>query len=304
MFELTFTSTKTVPGTYHSGNVFKWFAPWRAALAFRQDLWFYKVLKDGTGVRVTDNEYSYYMNLVTLAGGGLARYGYTGYEKKILPLDHFSGLVDYNQPFPVERTLTNRCLVDRERDLLLYPGNTSLAAYRASDDTLLWTFNFGDSQTNRTCHWVKDGVVLVEARVSGILEFIDYLRQVRLVRGKVAPYHRAAFDPHNEVIVTLGADNLIRVYYAQAVPDHFEGPDLSPATVSQYGQNDLTVTLLGDADEPCEGWWVHWSLLNSKGTLEKDKSKTDAAGVATNRYFGPDSELLLGEERVMVEVEV
>jgi hypothetical protein len=151
--------------------------------------------------------------------------------------------------------------------------------------------------------YVSPGQAFAFDKESGKLALIDYLTPTLVWQSKVAPFAAAAFDCRHNLVVTLGTDGKIRIYLLSPVPASLSAPAFSPSdNPHRLGGKKVTTLLSGDMNEPCPDYWIHWELLGTphRGSLLKDKSKTDSQGQAENFYFGPVD--TFGEETIKVQV--
>ncbi|RJR37197.1 MAG: hypothetical protein C4567_13160 [Deltaproteobacteria bacterium] len=151
--------------------------------------------------------------------------------------------------------------------------------------------------------YVSPGQAFAFDKESGKVALIDYLTPTLLWQSKVAPFAAAAFDCRHHLVVTLGTDGKIRIYLCTPVPASLSAPAFSPVgNPYRLAGKKVITTLTGDMGEPCQDYWIHWELLGTppRGSLLKDKSKTDAQGQAENFYFGPVD--TGGEETIKVRV--
>lgn len=85
-------------------------------------------------------------------------------------------------------------------------------------------------------------------------------------------------------------DYHIRIWALEGVPTQVSEPELIDGTVSAGSLATFRVQVLGDADDPCVGEKVEWSLLGA-GTLINPQSETDDEGYAeTNVRYSLDDE--------------
>lgn len=94
-----------------------------------------------------------------------------------------------------------------------------------------------------------------------------------------------------QFICTYGLKDLLLVYLvfptiSNLAPPHIQGP----------------IPIFTEVISISPDYWIHWELLGTppKGSLLKNKSKTDSQGQAENFYFGPADSL--GEETIKVGV--
>jgi hypothetical protein len=253
---------------------------------------------------------------LNIAGGTPGRYIHNSpaeWAYTVFPFDEFTGDKNIQKSFSVSpNTLINaRSLVDPAHDIVLTVySNASIRAYKLSDASLLWTLThnwYSGTYDNwyHSIHWVRDGEAVLISSSSGKVTFFNYLSQDIILKTMIDGSNWAqatAYDSVNHVIVAIGTDLKTRVFVPVAVPHHFDGPTLNPSSPEQYGHANVTAQLLGDQNEPCADWWVHWRLLNGKGWLRDYVGQTDKNGYVYNYYYSPTLESQLGSERIYVEV--
>jgi hypothetical protein len=140
--------------------------------------------------------------------------------------------------------------------------------------------------------WVQPGQVAGLCRTSGKVRIMDYLSSPRVLEsGRIDPFKVAAYDSAFHLFFAIGTDHKARVYCREAWPAALSAPVFDPATVYGLKANRVTTRLTGQDGEPCPGWWVHWELADAggglRGCLDNYATKTDEAGWAKSRYFGP-----------------
>ncbi len=141
--------------------------------------------------------------------------------------------------------------------------------------------------------WVQPGQVAGLCRTSGKVRIMDYLSSPRvLATGRLDPFKVAGYDSAFHLFFAIGTDYKARVYCREAWPAVLSAPVFDPPTVRGLKGNLVKTRLTGQDGEPCPGWWVHWELADAggglRGSLDNYVTKTDTAGWAKSRYFGPD----------------
>lgn len=226
----------------------------------------------------------------------------TSHISQVYPGDPFVEI-----PWAGVSSKNHQYFIDDDLGILLLCWSAKTEAYDTTTGEKLWTLNYSALATYPTTstqpHWVKSQQIMVAYSPNGLMHFIYYDRSTAVVlfSGKIDPCRAITYDCVNGVIMALGYDAKMRIYYPRGVPDHFVGPTISTPI---YRGRSYTVTaqLLGANNEPCEGWWLNWRLLNGKGSLAKEHTLTDATGTAANLYIAPLDELQLGSEEIIVEV--
>jgi len=201
-----------------------------------------------------------------------------------------------------------RFLVDDDLGVILEATASTVTCRDITTGATLWIHNF--PSLNGIYHWfttpifwVSNKKALILRSNTGLGQFIYYDRNTgtNLFTGKVNPFSIGTYDCVHGLIITIQSDAKVRVWYPKGIPYYFDGPNIS-TPVYQNRVYTVTATLLGENDEPCEGWWLNWRLLNGKGHLIYEHTITDADGVASNMYVAPTSDLQLGSEEITVEV--
>ena len=317
MLELVYTSTKTVP----TPSVFmdiRYMKPWRAFWTNYTTLdrdpgdSIRKILHDGTCLDMSYGTWPYLQDPLSLVGGNTGFYQRIswdpppGWSKKVFPADEFLGTMEIKKGVSTTlTTLANRCMVDLENELIYEPGSNKVIVKNLSDGSTVREMT-GLTGVNlfSDIHWVRNNEAVAMYYSTGIVVFFNYITGDLLLKTKVTPYENGAgaYDCVNHVIMTIQSDLKTRIYVPTPVPNHFSGPTLSPVSPEQWGHSHVTVQLLGDQNEPCADWWVHWRLVNGKGWLEDLVSKTDKDGYAYNYYYSPTLESQLGSETLYAEV--
>jgi hypothetical protein len=94
-------------------------------------------------------------------------------------------------------------------------------------------------------------------------------------------------DPFNKNIWSFRAsDSRMQIYTFDVAPSSVSSITMG-SNRKRYREDDLSVTLLGDRNEPVPNWPVHWELTTAEGHLKETVTLTDYSGVATNTYCGP-----------------
>jgi len=269
----------------------------------------FKLFHDGTCIEMSDGER---FTPMATTGGGVCFYigkTYSGFPRsyKVYPADEFMAVHSIKDGISVSGFTTNNgCMVDLIAGKYYLPGTNVVTIKQLSNGATLQNLGISGMTSTHTLHWVRDKEAVGINYSSGSTIFFNYKTGDTILKTKVTPFVRGAgaYDCVNHVIVTVQSDLYTRVYVPVAVPHHFSGPTLSPASPEQWGHSHVTARLLGDQNEPCADWWVHWRLLNGKGWLEDYVSKTDEDGYAYNYYFSPTLESQLGSEEIFVEVVV
>ena len=179
-------------------------------------------------------------------------------------------------------------------------GTIRASFYRLADGTLLGQVEIVgyDSFAYIGCNQV-----MAFQHSTGKVAVIDYRNQIILWKSAVDPALVYAYDSRHNLVVTAGADLKVRVYLTTPLPASLSDPEFYPAaaTVTRLQGYPVRVRVLGDAGEPCPGFWVNWAVP-TLGYLQKILSRTDADGYAWNYYFGPS--LDTGEELLSAEVAI
>lgn len=121
---------------------------------------------------------------------------------------------------------------------------------------------------------------------------VGVLRFYNLVTGEqyTSSVARAKFiwiDRVNKnVWVYRLSDSKLAIYTMQPAPATMSAVTMS-ANRARYREDTLSVTLTGSNGEVVPYWPVEWLMSTSEGHLEFAYTKTNASGVATNRYCGP-----------------
>jgi len=312
VLEKVFTSTKQVPAINPLQTAYlRFMKAWRAFYySFYGDTGsLYKLFHDGTCIEMSDGERNTPMATV---GGGVCFYigkTYSGFPRayKVYPADEFMAVHIIADGVSVSSFTSNTgSMIDLENGKYYVPGTNIVTIKQLSNGATLQNLSISGMTGNHTLHWVRNGEAVGLNYSTGNTIFFNYATGEKLLTTKIDPFFRSlgAYDCVNHVIVTVGSDRYVRVYVPVAVPHHFSGPTLNPSSPEQWGHSHVTARLLGDQNEPCADYWVHWRLLNGKGWLEDYVSKTDEDGYAYNYYFSPTLESQLGSEEIFVEVVV
>jgi hypothetical protein len=231
-----------------------------------------------------------------------AIYGYA------YPVDEITFQPNLNSPYYhwTPSTPGTGCFIDPLEDLLLKPSGSSVQFYRISDKTLLQTITpIPGTSINAICYAGQNRVMVVN-HSTGELAIVDYKAREVLLVTAIAPCRLAAFNPNHNVVVAIGTDNKVRVYAYEVLPATLSAPEWYPAVthVRRLQGYPVRTRLTGDQGEGCSGYWIQWSLLGEppKGQLEKEYTRTDAEGYATNFYFGPYGAGETGSETLKVSV--
>jgi hypothetical protein len=304
MLELLFTGTKVIdlPALSWANMRFYWVRDWEAAhLRGTAANGARRIFRDGTEIQYTRgiNEAS----IGSRAGGSLVKYQQVSVGVyNLFAFEPFTGLFHLT-PFQTVGLFTLRCLLDEEAGLVLRAtgsGTSSnvLRAYNLAggilwNETFAWNF--------QSVQWAAPGRAALLAPAAGRVVLYDYLNREAVLESSIEPAGTACWDSNRGLVVAIMLDGTTRVWHPTPVPALLGQVSFTPDPAQHQGSR-LTVQLTGDVGEPCPGWWVKWRLVGDKGELEKPHSRTDAAGVARNYYFGP--ELESGAEILICEVEV
>ena len=120
----------------------------------------------------------------------------------------------------------------------------------------------------------------------GVARFYDLSTGLSLYESTFARSAHAFVDMNTRNIWSIGlSDNIMRTYSFSPAPTVFD-----PLTVgsnrSRYREDAISATLKGSNGELITNWPVGWTLTGA-GSLRDAASITDANGVATNVYRGP-----------------
>jgi len=315
--ELIYTSTRTVPNV--SGllttDVAVYLPNWDAVLtrlAISSYGNLFKVFRDGTAVCI-GNKMNTLVHGSLVGGGGVALIpvpgGYDAYE-----LDPIAGQPDFarklNGAVLDGNFILQGILFDPAQGLLYNRGaaGRTVERRRLSDGEVVSSFPI-ETDTQVTYHaYQYAGVgrgVAVSYDSPGRVVFFDFNAGEIILASELGLGARIiAYDHLHRLVIAVLPDGHVKVFTSEALPATLSPPELIPATAGKLKGNALTTRLTGSRGEPIGDAWVKWRLAGDKGSLEKPYTRTDANGYAVNYYYGPETDLGLGQETVMVEVVV
>ena len=181
-----------------------------------------------------------------------------------------------------------------------------VAFYQLGDGALLGRVQLNSTSVFDSLSYVGRNKVLAFQKTTGKLALLDYLNRIILWQSKVRPALVCAYDTLHNLVVTVESDHKVRVYLITPIPATLSAPEFypAPAQVTRLQGYPVRVRLLGDAGEPCPGYWMRWDFVNipAKGYLQKAMSCTDQEGYARNYYFGPHQ--TIGPETIRAEVSI
>jgi hypothetical protein len=185
-------------------------------------------------------------------------------------------------------------------------GPGQVGFYRLTDGALLGRVQLNSTSVFDSLSYVGRNKVLAFQKSTGKIALLDYLNRIILWQSKVRPALACAYDSRHNLVVTVESDHKVRVYLTTPIPATLSAPEFYPAVaqVTRLLGYPVRARLLGDAGEPCPGYWLRWDFVNipAKGYLQKAMSCTDQNGYAQNYYFGPP--LATGQETIRVEVTI
>jgi len=313
MLKKIYTSTK---GFLSTVNGLAYLKSWDAFLILgtQTNARFAKGFMDGSEVKLGSPPSN--IVLMRRVNGG-ACVGSAWSSGDIWAVDEITGIYDLNHRLSsgvlsYPGTLNGGCLVDDEAGINLVGSSHDLKAYSLNTGALEWTLagvlpapaGFG------AIHWVAPGrVMCVSGYNTGTLALVDYHKRETLWRSSVGAVPTAsAFNSTHNLLLTLDSSRRVSLWALEFVPATLSTPAFvpAPAQVHRLMGYEVRVRLTGDAGEPCEDYWVEWSLLGEppKGQLEKTYAKTDKDGYAWNFWFGPAGAGETGSETIATEVVV
>ena len=194
--------------------------------------------------------------------------------------------------------------IDEMAGLFLHNNyNGLIEIFRLSDGFQIGQIQVPSGPSYDSIIYVSPGLAMALDKGSGKVALLDYRTLALVWQSKVAPFVAAAYDCRHNLVVTLGADRKLRIYLITPLPAILSSPAFSPSgNPYRLAGKKVTTLLTGDMGEPCPDYWIHWELLGipPKGSLWKNKSKTDSLGQAETYYFGPAD--IIGEETIRVRV--
>ena len=179
---------------------------------------------------------------------------------------------------------------------VMISSNHVLRVYTFSSGELLYSLPVSNFLTTayQSCFimWVGENKVVVLSGNSGKFIVLDYMNLTYDPINTVLPCRAAAYDSLNGLITTVGTDRKIRLFPLVAIPTGLAVPVFDPFASEITTQRGYKVKtrLLDASGNPCVNWVVRWDAPNL-GFLERQTSKTDAAGYAWNFYFAPINSL-------------
>lgn len=316
--ELIYTSTRTVPNVSGLGSTdaAAYMPHWDAVLT-RLAVYsgygnLFKVFRDGTAVCI-GNQLSG-LRFGSLAGGGGAALvpvtgGYDAYV-----IDPIAGQPDYGRKLNGlvldGGWMVSGGLFDPDQGLLYNRGANGrmVERRRLSDGQVVSSFVIETDPFTayHAYHYAGAGRALAVSYASpGKVVFFDYNTGEIVLASELGLAARIiAYDVIHRLVVAVQPDGRVKVFTSEALPASLSAPEFLPATAGKLKGNVLTTWLTGSRGEPIGDAWVKWRLTGNKGSLEKPYTRTDANGYAVNYYYGPETDLGLGQETVIVEVVV
>jgi hypothetical protein len=310
MLELIYTSNKAVAiedADLNSAQIY-YLRAWDAMIFHIPVKGVYKLFRDGSQVLIIP--WPDYINLTGRVNGRHCwLYSYGLSDKSFWPADEISGNYHpqnkLNEAWvtPVADAIHSGNYLDDIRHIAVWFTLDTLHFVNLSTGAEIGTLNLGiDPDTIKQIAWAGEGKIVVTSNDSGRVFLIDYLSRTIVLQSKVAPCKAAAYDCIHNLVITLGSDKLIRLYTLDVVPAILSSPVFVPAGDQHlYVGSKVRTRLTGDIGEPCKDYWIHWSLLGAlpKGSLLRDRSRTDADGYAENYYFGPRIERLAAADETV-----
>ena len=302
MLRLLYTSTKTVPNC----NTFSHLA-WMASLdafALVAD-GSKKLFLDGSCIHLGSHPGT--IGFFSMPGGQAI---YDGIYNTVWRVDEITFQLDPNQVLFSKAGLPGGtgCFCDPDNDLFLNKVGGSLEYWQISTATKLATQAVIAGVVIDALSYAGPGKVMALDHDTGKLALVDYLAREVLLASRIDPCRLAAVSPLHNVVVALGTDNKVRVYALEALSAILSNPEFVPYSphVHRLMGYPVRVRLTGSGGEACPGYWVQWSLLGEppKGQLEKEYTRTDAEGYATNFWFGPSGLAETGQETIKAAVTV
>jgi|GEM_PF-3080645 len=316
--ELIYTSTKTVANVSGLGSTdAAVFMPnWDAVLT-RLAVYsgygnLFKVFRDGTAICI-GNQLSGLRFGSLAGGGGVALVPVTGgYDA--YGLDPIAGQPDYGRKLNGlvldGGWILSGDLFDPDQGLLYHRGSggRTVERRRLSDGQVVSSFSIeADTQiAYHAYHYAGAGRALaVSYNSPGKAVFFDYNTGEIVLASELGLAARiVAYDHLHRLVIAVLADGRVKVFTSEALPANLSSPAFAPAAAGKLQGNVLTTRLTGSRGEPIGDAWVKWRLAGDKGSLEKPYTRTDTDGYARNFYYGPETDLGLGQETVIVEVVV
>lgn len=173
--------------------------------------------------------------------------------------------------------------------------------------------------------WVKDQI-LAFFRDSGEVALWDVDAGELVLSSFIDAPSIAVVDQQYQNIVSVrNSDKIVQVWDLQVEPDHFSALSADPGNYLRYNKEELSITVLGDQDEPVANTEVIWSLkayiptgaaVNEQavnegnvgggstvsaplGKLSPTISLTDENGVARVMYCPPGNDWVSGMQEII-----
>lgn len=169
--------------------------------------------------------------------------------------------------------------------------------------------------------WVNNQTILA-VQPDGKISLWDIDTQTTLLSSYIEVSHTVAVDTQHQTIMSIrDSDNTVQIYALEIEPNKFGPLSATPGNYDRYHDEALSITVLGEQDEPIEGIEVFWELntivagfggvnvgpvnqaaVNSgasftapKGKISPASSITNSAGVATATYCPPGIDWVLND---------
>jgi hypothetical protein len=268
----------------------------------------YKLFRDGTKVLMLESLPA--VSLIARERGRHAWFanssGWIYGADEITSNYHLSDVLNPNWAWPVGSLTFQGAFIDDRNGLLLTANlHGIIRRYNLETGTEILPYLTLADVTYDQMAWAGAGLVLVGGKASGRVALIDYLTWQVVWQSSVRPCAAMAYDSLHDLIITVESDGLVRLYILDPVPAKLSAPEFLPNTLTQYRLmgSRVKTQLTGDVGEAIPNRVVTWSLLNSKGYLEKAQTLTDKDGWTENYYYGPDVSGVIGAETIQVEAD-
>lgn len=252
---------------------------------------FARVFRDGTTVGI-GGYYSAYRptNYIPNIDGKL--YGGTmdGVHYQIQGIDPFTGNLTGDKYFSGQyysNFSLNGC-VDIANNTGYSANGSTIRVVDLTDDSIIRTFSVSGLDTTSHLYWTRDNYILsVDYGDDSIRVFTPEDGTLKLTSSVPTTWRIAGFDKINNLLMLIHSDKKIGLYLLESGPGNLSAVTRDHATVGAGQGENFYVTLTGDGGDPIPDYWVRWSLSPVLGSLSREYSKTNSAGVATILYYPP-----------------